>query len=79
MGWCENGTLVAVLGTSLHFLDSDTGRLIDSIPDAHAKSITGLCVSSSAVRLGSTRGFVAATSSKDQKARIWAVPDATDL
>lgn len=78
MAWCENGTLVATLGSSLYFLDSSSGRLIDSIPEAHSKSITSICVSSAAVRFGSATGYVVSTGSKDQKARIWAVPGVGD-
>lgn len=77
IAWCENGTIVATIGHSMHFLDSSTGRLIDSIPEAHTKGITGLCVSTGTVRFGSASGYVAVTSSKDQKARVWAVPDAS--
>jgi WD40 repeat protein len=79
MVWCENGTLVATLESAVHFLDSYSGEVIEAIPEAHARSITGLCVSTAAVRIGGATGYVAVTGSKDHKVRIWAVPNASDL
>lgn len=76
LAWCENGTLVATLGSALHYVDSMTGRVLSSISDAHTKGITALSVSSAEVQFGSATGYIVVTASKDQKARIWAVPDA---
>ncbi|KAK9839144.1 hypothetical protein WJX74_010445 [Apatococcus lobatus] len=65
--------LAAVYGSTLHFLNAESGQLLESIPDAHDQAITALQWAPQ--QSDDKAPWSLATASKDRKLRLWRMPE----
>lgn len=74
LAWGPEGLVAGVCGTTLHFIDSRSGEVVDRVEDAHDAAITCLAWSSSKLRSLHGPTHVLATGGLDGRVRLWAAP-----
>ncbi|KAK9860423.1 hypothetical protein WJX84_007132 [Apatococcus fuscideae] len=73
MAYGARGILAAAYGSTLHFLNAESGQLLESIPDAHDAAITAM--EWTPQRLDEKASWSLATASKDRRLRLWRMPE----
>ncbi|KAL3134052.1 hypothetical protein ABBQ32_008481 [Trebouxia sp. C0010 RCD-2024] len=76
LAWGPTGQLAAACDNSIHFLDSSTGGIIDTVEGAHEAAISSLEWAPKLLIAGSESTAVLATAALDRKVRLWRSPQA---
>jgi len=77
LAWAPDGSglLAGAVGGAVHFLDSTTGAVVDSI-EAHDADVCRMVWAPKKLRAGDKEVAVLATGSADKRVRLWAAPAA---
>ncbi|MCO5575909.1 hypothetical protein L7F22_029716 [Adiantum nelumboides] len=70
----DNKTLAVTHGSTLQWLDLDTGEVIDSIDNAHDGFISGIAWSPQPLPTEKGRAIILATAGVDKRIRLWFPP-----
>jgi WD40 repeat protein len=73
MAWGPDGTLAAAHGTHIHFIDTDSGKLLESL-HAHDGEVRCLAWAPVEVEVAGGRAAALASCSSDRRVRVWRSP-----